>query len=331
MDLTICLAFGNRESAVAVATGLERDEFLRLGTVTQLSLANVDDIEDIEPIYAEVVHNSYGEDGSATSFLYGGEELPDDEVLERFSSADWTRLTDEESVKVIENIVEPAAPNAATHEVALFVGDPAAGKLEGWLRVMNPLDPLIPMFGQRILLDPTDVLSESDELEDEEDLDEDFEDDELDDFNPDTDIDPTEQQSIWHEEDMLPVVIFYASKVGPGFAQVALWTRSFGPFTSEDLIAAGWERIDVTSEEMVEFDPTHRIPVALASHVDVAYDDEGDPYLVDYKIDNAQSITEEQFRFLPGVFKEHVTAQRELADIDSIIASWREAPPQDTK
>jgi hypothetical protein len=324
MNLTLCICFGTSENPLGVSLTIRRhdDDILRLGSITKFNLT---DDEGPEPVLAEVMYNGLDDDGDPISFLYAGPELPDAETLAMFDDAEWNRMSDEEAQDILDNIIAHAAPNASLHEAILFAGDPSGGDpahpMQAWRRVFSPDDPLIPMFGQRIVMDPLDAVGDDDEedLDDEEELTPDEEAQ----LDYELEVDPTRVGTLYHDENLLPVAIIYAAKVAPGEAQVAMWTKSLQPVSGFDLVAAGWEMLDLTSEELIEFNVTERIRLALSTHIDVAYDEEDVPYLVDFDIDNAENITDKQIEFLPAILREQVFAARELDHIDDFIDSWK--------
>jgi hypothetical protein len=281
---------------------------------------------DVTELVTQVVYVEEEEDGTEVSYLFGGEEIPDSDLQARFEAAFWTRMSDDEARDVLE-IVAVTPPVAAIHDVLLLVGDPTArdedGNLvpvEAWNFYLNPDDPRLPMFGQRLQFDLLNWIPDEDDEEDEDldDLDEDVDSEENDPVIP-QDIDVWVPSSA---AEGATALVVYCSIVDVGEAQVSFWVSSLGDIDGFDLMAAGWEKLGPDTFDPVEFRAAERIDLALRTHLEIRMDPYGEVYLTDFEIQDAVNVSEDQYALLPPSMIEACRAARELLDVDDIVRDW---------
>lgn len=320
IEVTLCVAYGSVENPEVWVGSYSADEerlpFLGMRTHVQLAPPEDDEEEYFgdSTVVAEVTFADF-EDEEPVAYLYGGEELPGEELREKFEAALWMRLSTQDARYVLE-LVELAPPAAAIHEVLIVVGDvdvlDEAGNpaFQAWGSTLIPGDPTIPMFGDRIRMDIFTRASD-DENED------DFDDEALEDNELEIEvIDLNEPASL---ERGFPALVVYSAKVEVGVAQLAVWVPSLGEVSGFDMIAAGWE---LMAPEELDFRLDERIKLAQRTRLDIGIDDEGDAILTDYEILDAAEVREDQYELLPPVLVEHCQTAREMSNLDSIVAKW---------
>lgn len=349
-ELTLCVAFGNAAHPAVWASTLDVENVPGLGMRTQvhLTLSNGEDDpdegvevdeDDDSVLIAEVAHLDVNEDGTPVAYLYASDDLPSETTISLLEQADWVRLNDDVARGVLA-IVEASPPAAATHDVLLVLGDPDPSEgpaaVEAWSRSFHPDDPRVPMFGDRLLIDPLDAMGDYTDLNDSY-LDITLEigvpdDDNADSDESDTDSDDEEvvayNRLIDLDEpgsldDGFPGLVFYAAKVDAGEAQVGFWLPRPEGINGFELLAAGWQRMNADEFDPVEFRLSERINLATRTVIRVEEDEDGDIRLADYEIDDAETVEDDQLELLPPALSEHCRASREFTDIESIIDSWR--------
>lgn len=337
--IMLCVAFGSKTHPAAWASSLDVEELPSIGMRTQLFLhSRAESTENLETsaeeddssyVVAEVAHVGVDDDGVPVAYLFASSDLPDDETIGYLEQGHWVRLGDD-AARGILTILESSPPAAATHEVMLVLGDVAPdgdpSKVEAWTKCFLPDDPRIPMFGDRMLLDPLDALGEYEDSEDEDSADADggeTPDKESAEGTPYNRWLDLEQQG--SDDEGYPALVFFAAKVDAGEAQVAFWIPKPGTLNGFDLLAAGWQQMSVEEFDPIEFRVVERVDLASRTVIRVQENsDESLGLLVDYEVDNAASVRDDQLELLPPVLAEHCLASRELGDIDAIIESWRD-------
>jgi hypothetical protein len=336
VDITLCVAFGSTADHAVWAGTYRTDELPEVGMRTELRLTD-SSIEktDHDSIVAEVIYSDVDSDGDPVVYLFAGPQIPDADVTDLLVQSSWVELGEEAAFGVM-TILDAAPPTAAIHDVLLVIGDPSRTDeqgnpdVEAWHRVVAPHDPMIPMFAERLYLDPTDSMSDPDE-------DDDFDDDRefpegdaaVDGEFPDSrmtnlDIDLDEPGS---PDEGYPCLVFYASKSEPGEAQLGFWVTSLGELTGFDLVAAGWVRLTPEEFDAGDFRVAERVELALRTEIVTDLDEDGDPFLVDFEITDAIDVREDQYELLPHLLQEQAKASHELARVEDVIRAWSEDFP----
>lgn len=334
MSSTVCVAFGSVSDPAVWAADMPQAWTPMLGMRTQFQVQMSDaDEEDGEmaEIISQVVFCDVQEDGSPITFIFGGNEVPDEDIMSRFEDNSWVRLP-ENAAREILQIIETAPPVASTHDIVLIVGDPSKidenGNVEYeiWNRILAPNDPLLPMFGQQLLLDVVDSM-------------------------PDSEVDvelPTEQpgedkqtfrdrvrffqgvnmNTVGSAIGGLPVSVIYCAQVEPGVAQIAFWAKDLGSIDGYDLLAADWALMGEGDDfDVDEFRVTDRILLAEKTFLDIRVDDSGEPFLSDFEIRDAAKVAEDQYSLLPPALAEHCRFAKELEQTDDIVRQWSDEDP----
>lgn len=300
-SVTLCLVFGEDGDAACWASLYETEEYPEPGSVLRLQLSTEDSV------FSQVMLTLEGDNDGVLVLLYGGPEQPDDEVTAALSHG-WNQMPDEVAHTLL-HMCETAPMTAQTHDAVLVCGDPATGEVEVWERMMEPIDPLVPLFGQRLVLDALDVLPDerartADEL---------------------PEPDPTSSATL---TDGIPVVVVSGMLMAPGFAEVVFWTRDLGEVSGADLTACDWSQVSVPDD----FDPdemqlSERVALALRTRFGWAPADEEDVVVLDeYTLEGAEDVEERLYALLPDELVEYCRMRRDLANISDIVAGWSEHP-----
>ena len=271
------------------------------------------------------VYRSWPDEGTEPGgmLIYGGPTIPDDEFQRGIEIAGWERLADD-AIRILAEAVDQTPVLAATHEVVLIVGDPN-DSVQAFQRVLVPIDPILPVFGQRLRLQISH------------DVDPDLLDDD------DGDVDLTEEQwralhdaAVRQVEDELtgsqpvdgitegvPSVTIYSSVVRNGVGRVAFWAPGLGNLDAAHLIANEWEELRIPAQ----FDPSDfRLDerVALARQTTVTFEptELGAERIKDWSLAEPGSVDESQFTLLPPMLVEHVRAARELDNVHFYMDEW---------
>lgn len=337
MSATLCVAFGTLESCSVWATTISADVDIYLGMRTQFNFSDEPDDEDPLEVVGQVVHTDVQEDGSAISFLFAGEELPDRELQAQLDEH-WMKL-DEDNAHDVMLIVATAPPTAFNHDVLILVGDLDERDEDGkptaqvWSCEFIPDDPLLPMFAQRLMIDVLGAApDEDDEPEAEAEAPEgsDEGDAAAGDYYPDLrEADPElNDMSRWPaptDDGVVPAVTVYCAIVAPGVGEIAFWTPTLGSVTGFDMMAAGWELLSHDDFDMEEFRATQRLEVARRTVLDIRVDEDSDElYLYDFEIEDAASIPEDFYSFLPSALADHCRFAVAIGDVDDVISGWRD-------
>lgn len=279
----MCLAFGTLEQPVVWAAEVEDCE-LEVGARTDLGLMTVgpDGDPEVTRIVSQVIMAETREDGVEVGYLFAGEEAPDEITEQRLSDGDWTRLEDEDALRVME-LVMSAPPTASMHDLLLVIGeeDPQV-----WALTLEPEDPLLPMFGQRITLDALGA-----------------------------EVDET----------TMPALVIYSALVEAGVGEAVFWVDELtATVDGFDLLAAGWELLDEDEFDASEFRLGDRIRVARAVELTLEVDEDGDTYLTDFAVHDAESIPADCYELLPEALAEYCQFAAEVAsNSDAMLEEWR--------
>jgi len=312
IPLTLAVVFGQPGDVVGWATQEEVPETPPLGMRASFRLVEegVERPEDSrgEIIYAQVMFAGEGDDGRHLAFLYGGPETPSDIFVSMMESAKWTEL-DAPSAEDILTVCTLAPPLAAVQEVLLVAGDPDDhSSLQAWSRTAVPSDPVLPAFGQRLLMDAVEGLTDE-ELEN----------------APEESLDPTIPGSI---KTGVSVVTIYSSITEPGFGEVTLWTKDLGDVDGFALSSADWSQISIPDD----FDPdaarlARRVELAMRTNIATEIDAYGVEHVTDAILEKAEEVAPEDYELLPSVLAFHCQAQREMLNLENLMEEWKESPP----
>lgn len=343
----VCLLFGTLEQNVGWTTAQELSTAPTVGMLTNIKVefrgedGTETDSLDIPAVIAWVEE---ADDGDLV-YLYGGPTLPDADDLAILDAGDWERLEPDTATKAIE-VIDGAPPAAGFHNVLLFIGDPNDVDEDGkahfdvWNRPLIPDDPFLPIFGERLPIDLFDCTEYEDEGPDEsdedadgefdEDLDEDIDDDELsielEDLEPPVFPDPWDGGN---PSDGYPALVIYTAITGLGEAGVAFWIPRLDGADGFDLTAAGWEKLDADAFDVEEFRASERINLATRTNLVTSQDEDGFWYLSEAVIDDAASVSPDQYELLPPAIADQCRFASELGSLENIVESWREDdPPQ---
>lgn len=326
MNSKLCVAFGDLEHPSAWVSEVPEEMVPLLGMRTQLRMhvENAEGEDDDYEIVGQVVYmEDDEEDGSTLAFIYGGEEEPEEIIQLILETNGWVRLDDEEAFGIME-IVQVAPPTAALHDVLLIAGD--LNKLdengepvfEVWNRIFEPEDPILPMFGQRVRIDILNSIK-----------DETVEEDVL--GEPGEPYEVVDLDAPGTLEDGVPGLVIHSARSEPGIAQMAFWVKSLDSFDRLSMIASDWEKIDISDiDDDGSFKLLTRIDLALRTHLELRYDEEGFPYLYDFFIDKAEEVPEEDYEILPNMLIDHCKFAKEMAGVENVenmIAGWDDTKP----
>lgn len=321
MALTLCVAFGTVDEPAVWAAIIDDDWEPAVGMRAEFHVkANADDVDDLFEIVAQVMYISEVEDGSAVVYLFGGEDLPDESMTDRLEANSWTQLESDEAHSVME-VVSAAPPTAAAHDVLLVVGDPFSQPdgspvaFQAWNRMIAPEDPLLPMFGQRLVVDLLDSVSD-DALEP------DLRDDG--DSVPFRVVIPVDPWTPGNASDGVNTVVVYCAVVDAGVAQVVFWAPSLEAIDGFDLLAAGWEMLTEEDFDPLDFKLAERIELALKTELQIELDEDGEPYLTDFQIRDAAEVSPDLYDLLPPGLAEQCRFAAEMTEADDVLARWRD-------
>lgn len=321
MAVTLCVAFGTPEEPAAWAAVMDDEWEPTIGMRAEFHVkASAEDEEDLFEIVAQVVYIGSADDGSAITYLFGGEDLPDEDMTDRLELNSWTRLPDEDARNVMD-VVSAAAPTAAAHDILLVVGDPFARSdgaevaYQAWNRIIAPEDPLLPMFGQRLVVDLLDSASDdafgTDVVEE-------------DPKTPFKVLIPVDPWTPGTAASGVNTIVVYSAIVDAGVAQVVFWAPSLASIDGFDLMAAGWEMLDEEDFDPVEFRLTERVELAAKTELRIALDEDDEPCLIDFQIQDAAEVSPDCYDLLPPGLAEHCRFAAEMVSADDIVAQWRE-------
>lgn len=323
MKALISILFGTREGKVGWVSEEEIASLPAIGMPVSLDLGP----EGTDPLEGQVYRAWKDEDGEPWGMvIYGGTSIPDLEFQESIESAGWERLT-AEALKILGDAIDETPVLAATHEVVLIVGDPAdIDGLKTFQRILNPYDPALPLFSQRLRLE---IAKDLDEVEYEE---AEREDDGLTD----------EEWHVLRERDTkeineeladislvdgvhkgVPSVTIYSAIVRNGVGRIAFWTPSLGKLEPGNLVANGWDQLRVPQQfDPEEFRLLERVELAKQTAVTLEITEYGTTRIKDWTMEEPLLVTEDQYPLLPGMLIEHVRAAGEFTRIDSYMEEW---------
>ncbi len=321
-QVTLCLGFGSKGSAMAWATSMSvKEGSVSLGMRVQFQINLV--IEDKPAVVYVVGQVCAAEtmwDGSPIFYCYGGEELPE-LVIEKLEDNNWVVLTPEQAERAVE-IMSTAPPSAATHTIFLLVGDPKNLDSEGvpifeiWQKTLTPSVATLPAFGQRLelLVLPSNSENGVDPAS----------------FNANDIAEtslgvwPRSQNYMSEAERSLSVLIFYSGLFQIGFGAVGAWTPNMGSIDGFDMLEAGWKMPSSDALDLKGLRIAERIDLALRTHLTIsAPDSDGAATVEDYFLGEAETVPESQYELLPSSLVEHVKASKDLANPESIFEQWR--------
>lgn len=327
-NLLMCIAFGSTAAPAVWAGANDLEQMPQVGQVANLEFREAS-TGDTLTVSAEFVYVGLDDEGDDVAYLYAG-DLPDEQLHTALEGSAWTQLSPE-AAKSILAIVESAPPVAAVHDVLLVIGDPEAVDEDGepavqaWNRTIYPDDPLVPMFGERLIID---VFDATEDYSDSDDEDESFDDSDDEDEDSSGEVlvrvlAPIDLTAPGTPEDGYPSVVFYAAKVEAGEAQVGFWVHSIGAATAFDLVEAGWQMLSPEQFDPVEFRVAERVNLAVRTTIVTGEDEDGTPALLDFAVLDASGVREDQYSLMPTILAEHCRAANELnGDMDALIRSW---------
>jgi hypothetical protein len=341
----VCLLFGTAEANVGWTTAQELSSAPTIGMLTNIKveLRGEDGAEtDGLNIPAVIAWIEEADDGDLV-YLYGGPALPDEEDLAILDAGDWERLEADTASRAIE-VIDGAPPAAAFHNVILVIGDPSDLDEEGkphfdvWNRPLIPDDPFLPVYGERLpidLFDCTDYEYEGPDDADEDgddDFDEDVDDEDELNLELDLDEEPPVFPDPWeggNPSDGYPALVIYTALTGLGEASIAFWIPRLDGADGFDLTAAGWEKLNEETFDFGVFRASERIDLAMRTHLVTLQDEEGFWYLSEAVIDDAESVSEDQYELLPPAIADQCRFASELTSLENIVETWRDDdPPQ---
>lgn len=356
MTSTLCVAFGSIEVPAVWATRMANEWVPEPGRRVQFQFrqdedadragskrfrANLDtgnehdeDHDMTDAIVGHVTYADVQEDGEGIAFVYAGVPHPPVELQEILQANSWLRLSDEDARGVLD-VIEHANPVAAVQDLMLVIGDPqmdadGVAPMETWSRIVQPYDPTLPLFGQRLILNAI----AGDEVYDEDDESNEYEDDAAADAAAEAAqaaaaarVDQRQDEvDLWapgSRSEGLPALVIYCTATEPGAAQVAFWVASLSDLDGFDLLAAGWEKFDPeVLNENGDFQLATRVRLALRTKLDIREDADGDSYVNDFEIVDAGSVPESSYPLLPAGLADHCRFAAELGDSDDIIGRW---------
>jgi hypothetical protein len=316
MSATMCLAFGTIDTPEVWIASMPVDWSPELGGRAELEFRDGDNEHICDDVVGQVIFIDTQDDGTPIAFVFVGEELPDEDTQDCLDAGSFIRM-DEDQAREVLTIVMTAPPVSAVHDLLLIVGDPMATVEDGqsqfqlWQRVVDVADPIVPMFGERMHIKVLDCPNTGSDAED----------------DGNAVARPTIVGTSEHEADA-EVTIAYAAQVEVGIAQIAFWVPSLGDIDGFALMASGWAKINDDDIDD-DFRLSERILLAQRTTLDVRYDEDGDPFLHDFAVRDAEEVTEDQYPLLPPGLAEHCRFARELVQADDIVASWSEDNDRD--
>ena len=305
IELTLAVVFGRPGEVVGWATQERADAVPPLGMRAQFRVVDpADPGSDDDPdrlLYAQVLFSGERDDGGHLAFLYGGTEVPSQEFADFLEAAQWTVL-DAAAAEEVLSVCASAPPMAAVHETLLVTGDPDLGEVQAWLRSALPSEPVLPVFGQRVLLDPADSTGE----------------DTSDTLPRVLDLDRPGSLA-----EGMPALTLHAEIVEPGFAKVVFWVPDPGEVDAFALSAAGWDQVSVPDQ----FDPelfrlSRRIELAARTDIRTEVDDYGLERVRDITVAGAETVDPDDYELLPPAVAVHCQVQREMSDLEDVVREW---------
>lgn len=315
MRALISVVFGSRNDRIGWISEEELPELPHVGMPVVINVAG-----NTGPVEGQV-YRAWEDDADEPGgmLIYGGPAIPDETFQQGIEFAGWERLTSE-ALKVLSDAVDDTPVLAATHEVVLLVGEPGTPDFTAYSRVLNPSDPVLPLFGQRVRLMAIDNGTEDDE--------DDMSDEEWDTYRAqelariESQLDgEADSPSV---EDGVPSVTLYSALVRTGIGRVAFWSPSLFGLTPADLIAHDWNMLIIPDEfNPDEFRAAERIRLARETTLTFVSTDTGVVKVDDWFMREPLKVTEDQHPLLPPMLVEHVRASREFQDFSSILDEWK--------
>lgn len=317
-QVTLVVGFGSAKKAAAWAISMSLDQgAISLGMRVQFA---VNLFLEGKPVIAFIIGQVCAigelEDGSPVFYCYGGEEFLNPAIAEKLEDNSWSELDGEKSRQAIK-IMEAAAPAAATRTIFLLVGDPDILDEEGlpvfeiWQKTLNPDNPVLPAFGQRLQLqvipDEETVTEDPAVLSDP-------------DFFGNIELPVSRSEA----DRTLSVMVFYSGLFQAGIGAVGMWAPTMGTIDGFDMLEAGWKMPDTKVLNLKGFRIGERIDLARRTHLLLSSpESDGLSVVEDYFLHDAETVPENQYDLLPTSLVEHVKASKELANSDDIFDQWR--------
>jgi len=260
---------------------------------------------------------------TASVLIYAGHQPPADGTADALTGSGWQQLSND-TVTHLARVVEETPVIAAVHEVVLAVGGSTPATTSVYRRTLNPDDPVLPLLGQRLLVDV-------------------LENNELDEDDPEFDDDEYLAKINDHlrgvgsprvSEFGLPVLTVHTSELQKGSARILMWTPHLGDVPEGALLDTGWVK---TSPEDRCLDPdfrlARRVNLAMRTELTLQENDYSSVSLGDWYINDPSDVTEEDKELLPVLLWEQTVAAQEIGSLDEIVAGWSEppAPPESTR
>ena len=254
---------------------------------------------------------------TASVLIYAGHQPPPEGTPDALSGSGWQQLSDETATH-LARVVEETPVIAAIHEVVLAVGKKDEASMRVYRRTLNPEDPVLPLLGQRLLVD----VLESNELDEN---DPGFDDDEyLKIINAHLDGEGSPSVSDFG----LPVLTVHASELQKGSARILMWTPDLGDVSESVLLDTGWSK---TSPDDRCLDPdfklSRRINLAMRTELTLKENEYSSVSLGDWFISNPGDITDEDKELMPVLLWEQTLAAQEIGSLNEIIAGWDDSSP----
>jgi hypothetical protein len=323
MRALISILFGVRDNKIGWVSEEEILVLPAIGMPVSLNLGSEYD----EPVEGQVYRAWKDEDGEPGGMLiYGGTRIPDTRFQELMEIAGWEQLTDE-ALQILGSAVDETPVLAATHEVVLVIGDPAEiDSLQTFQRTLNPYDPALPLFSQRLRLEIAQDLEEDEYNEVEE------ADDEL--TDAEWDMRRIQETAEINKELLntalidgitkgIPAVTIYSAIISNGVGRIAFWTPNLGRLAPENLVANGWEQLLVPQQfDPEDFRLRERVGLARQTAVTFEITDYGTARIKDWTMNDPLAVTEDQYPLLPEILVEHVKAAGEFTNIDTYLEEW---------
>lgn len=243
-------------------------------------------------------------------FIFAGAELPDESFREEMEDAGWEPLTGE-SLGVLIDLVTVTPVIAAAHEVTVAIGNPhEPERLFVFQRTLYPVDPALPLFGQRLRLAIESVEFGSDEEDESEGV-----------IRINREIHG--ELPINEDRSGLPCVVVYSSMVDPGTARICLWTPSLGVDSPAVFVENDWKTIAVPQQfDPVDFRLARRIELGVRTGIVFDLSSFGTSMVKEWTIEGTEDILEEDHALLPPMLIEHIKAQREFEELPLLLEEW---------
>lgn len=313
IDLTMAVVFGTPGNAVGWATQHQSDEVPLLGVRAAFRVTSEDNEETPGEILAQVMFSDFVDEGTVLAYLYGGPALPSGEFVSWLEAASWTPM-DQEDVEEVLGVCSAAPPLAAVHSVLLLAGEPEGEDFQAWSRVVSPRDPVLPVFGQRMLIDSVEGMGQ---------------DEDIDVTAPDSSGEQAEPDplDVGSMAEGLPAITVFSGLASPGYAEIVFWTSGLGDVGGFDLMAAGWQQLSVPEQfDPVAFRAKQRINLALATRLVWREEEDGQEYLHDLEMDDPEKVSPEDYDLLPPALASYCLARKEIADLPDRLAEWEQDP-----